>query len=151
MTEPRYEFALIEAALLTPIEMIKKEDNKPLEHFRIECKIDEEDVSTSAFGLIYTLSLLSFRDARGAGYSETQFIDNDDWLALDMLSKLEFNSGGLLFYADYVRGRRMKTTITMNAEGILIIETSGRGSSVERWVLTVQGKKVISVIKGGKE
>lgn len=148
--EPRYEIELIEAALTTPVEIVEVSDDRKLDHVRIDCKIESDEISTSAFGLIYTLSVLSFRDARPAGYTENQYDETDNWQAIDMLRNLEFNEVGLCFYADYVRGRRMKTTIIVRDNGSISLETSGRGDAATRWVATVQGKKVMSVIKGGK-
>lgn len=40
------------------------------------------------------------------------FEEKDNWAVGDMLRRLRFERGELHFYADYVRGRCMKTTIT---------------------------------------
>lgn len=39
----------------------------------MELKIDPDDVETSAFGLIFTIAVLSFHDARPCGNSEMHF------------------------------------------------------------------------------
>jgi hypothetical protein len=145
-----YEYDLINQAMTTPIEIESTAGNGDLEHMKITCKISEDDVETSTFGLFYTLSLLSFRDARSAGGSELQYEERDGWLAIDMLRCLQFHSGQLLFEADYVRGRRMKTNITLNKGGVLALETSGRGTSATRWLSTIQGKNVLTLMKGSK-
>ncbi|MFZ9594951.1 MAG: hypothetical protein ACO3A2_02620 [Bdellovibrionia bacterium] len=62
-----YEAELLERAMTTPIEIISTDHNENLDHMKIVCRINEDDVDTSAFGLIYTLSCLSFLDARPAG------------------------------------------------------------------------------------
>ena len=146
-----YEADLIEQAMTTPIADEGVSGDGEFDHIKIVCKIDEDDVETSGFGLIYTLSLLSFWDARPAGSSEMHYSEEDAWWASDMLSCLRFQWGQLYFHADYVRGRRMKTTIQLTKEGELTLETSGRGTSATRWIGMIQGKKVLSVIQGEKQ
>src|SRR5687767_5090193 len=72
---------------------------------------DDEDIEFAALPLIYALGALSFADARPRGYSGNEFVPLDDWKAQDMLRHLRFERGELRFYADYVRGRCIKTTI----------------------------------------
>lgn len=121
-----YEVDLLEQAMTTPIEIVTTNHDEKLDHMEIVCKIDEDDVETSAFGLIYTLSCLSFRDARPAGASEMHYQDEDAWWAIDMLKCLRFSYGELT------------------------VDTSGRGTSASRWISTIQGKKVLTVIQGDK-
>ncbi|MFZ9594952.1 MAG: hypothetical protein ACO3A2_02625 [Bdellovibrionia bacterium] len=75
--------------------------------------------------------------------------DEGAWWAIDMLRCLRFQFGQLSFDADYERGRRMKTMIRVAQDGKLTLDTSGRGSSASRWIASIQGKKVLSVIQGG--
>jgi len=146
-----YEFELIDQAMTTPISIEMTSGDGDFDHLKIICKIDPDEVDTSAFGLIYTLSLLSFRDARPAGASEMHYDENDAWRANDMLRCLRFQWGLLYFEGDYERGRRLKTTIKLDKDGTLTLETSGRGTSATRWINTIQGKTVLSVIEGGKK
>ena len=143
-----YEVELLEQAMTTPITIKTSGHDEKLDHMKIVCGIEEDDVETSALGLIYTLSCLSFRDARAAGASEMHYQDEDAWWAIDMLRCLRFQMGRLYFYADYERGRRMKTTIQVTSDGTLTVETSGRGSSASRWISTIQGKKVLTLVQG---
>ena len=113
----------------------------------VELHIDEDDVETSAFGLIYALSALSFRDARPRGYSGHDYNEHDDWSAVDMLEHLSFRYGHLYFYADYVRGRCMKTDIHVSQDGKIVLETINRGQAATRWVQLLQGKKLFEVVK----
>lgn len=145
-----YEVDLIEQAMTTQIADEATSGDGDFDHIKVVCKIEEEEVETSAFGLIYTLSLLSFRDARPAGASELKYDEQDAWWASDMLRCLRFQWGQLYFEADYERGRRMKTTIQLTKEGVLTVETTGRGTSAARWVSTIQGKKVLTLIQGAK-
>ncbi len=57
------------------------------------------------------------------------------------------NSSELHFYADYVRGQMMKTTIDVHQDGTIRLETINRGESAARWVATLQGKKKLAVAK----
>lgn len=141
-----YEAELIEQAMSTPITVESSKHDERLDYMKVVCKVNEEDVETSAFGLIYTMAYLSFRDARPAGVSEMHFEDGDAWRANDMLRFTRFQWGLLYFEADYERGRRMKTTIQVTREGELTLETSGRGSSAARWIATIQGKKVLALV-----
>ena len=145
-----YEVELIEQAMTTPIESEAASGDGDFEYIKLVCKISEEDVETSAFGLLYTLSLLSFRDARPAGGSVLQYEEDDAWKAVDLLRCLRFERGRLDFEADYVRGRRMKTNISLASDGTLTLETNGRGTSANRWISMLQGKKVLTVIRGEK-
>ena len=145
-----YEFDLIDQAMTTPIEIDAASGDGDFDHLKVTCKISEDDVDTSAFGLLYTISLLSFIDARPAGVSEMHYNEKIDWSATDLLRCLSYVHGELRFDADYVRGRRMKTIIYIKSDGTLILETSGRGQAATRWISRIQGKKVLSLICGGE-
>ncbi len=49
-------------------------------------------------------------------------------------------------HGDYIRGRRLKTSITVKADGAVILETVGRGKAALRWLDRMKGKKMISLI-----
>ncbi len=65
-----------------------------------------------------------------------------------MLRHLKYEHGRLYFYADYVRGRMMKTTVEINPDGVIRLETINRGESAARWVAPLQGKKKLKLIEG---
>lgn len=113
---------------------------------RIELRLPEEDVEVFAFGVIYVLGVLSFHDGRPRGVSGKWFEDDDDWSAADMLRHLEFRHGRLCFYADYVRGRCMKTRIEISSDGSVSLETVNRGEAATRWVDRLLGKRFIAAI-----
>jgi hypothetical protein len=131
-----------------------------IEHFmeNIHVKIvmqdvdeDEEDESSNviescAWGLIYALGVLSFADARPRGVSDMHYVEKDEWHVGDMLRHLRFERGCLHFYADYVRGRMLKTTIDIDRDGKITLETVNRGEAATRWVSKLQGKKVIALV-----
>ena len=118
-------------------------------HVRIEGQLGDEendDVEWAAFGFIYALGLLSFHGARPRGNSDIHFEDDDDWSAADMQRHLRYESGRLVFDADYVRGRMMKTDITVFPDGRFFLTTTNRGEAATRWLARLQGKKVVSEV-----
>lgn len=108
---------------------------------------DEDDVEWAAFGLIFALGVLSFHDARPRGVSEKDFSDNDDWFSKDMLRNIRFVRGELHFYADYVRGRMLKTTVIVRRDGTFHLQTINRGQAATRWIATLQGKKPLTIVR----
>jgi hypothetical protein len=116
-------------------------------HVRLTLQIPEYDVECFAFALVYVLGLLSFHDGRPRGYSGRFFEDNDEWRADDMLRHLEFQRGCLHFYADYVRGRCVKTTVEITSHGIVTVETVNRGEAALRWVDKLKGKNFLRAVE----
>ena len=68
-----------------------------------------------------------------------------------MLEQLSYECRRLHFHADYVRGRCVKTTIDIDTEGRIIVETANRGEALTRWIAKLQGKKTLSVVEGGDD
>lgn len=147
------EFELIRDATRAEVVVIETQisltsaDDK---HVRIEGRLGPEqdgdstdDVERYAFGFIYALGMLSFADARPCGSSAMLFEKKDEWAAEDMLRYLRFIRGELHFHADYERGRWIKTTIIVRADGRFTLETVNRGEAATRWVAKVQGKRPI--------
>jgi hypothetical protein len=95
--------------------------------------------SWGAFPLIYAIGALSFVDAGPRGDSTLDFESEDVWRAADMLECLRYVRGELHFYADYVRGRCMKTRIIVKPSGDFEIETVNRGDAATRWVAQITG------------
>jgi hypothetical protein len=152
--EPPIEYELIRDATLAQIGVTDTQINPTSaddRHVRIEGRLglEEEDgepvndAEHYAFGFIYALGVLSFADARPRGVSGMHFEERDDWSAGDMLRRLRFERGELHFYADYVRGRCMKTTIVVRANGTFMLDTVNRGEAATRWIARLQGKKLL--------
>ena len=116
-------------------------------HVRLTLQMPEDDVECFAFALVYVLGLLSFHDGRPRGYSGRFFEDDDEWRADDMLRHLEFRRGCLHFYADYVRGRCVKTTVEVTSHGIVTVETVNRGEAALRWVDKLNGKNFLRAVE----
>lgn len=95
--------------------------------------------SWGALPLIYAIGALSFVDAGPRGDSTMDFESDDAWRAADMLESLRYVRGELHFYADYVRGRCMKTRITVKPSGDFEIETVNRGDAATRWIAQITG------------
>jgi hypothetical protein len=108
---------------------------------------DEEDtdpekiVEWSAFGFLFTLTTLSFHDARPRGVSERYFAPGDELRVADFFDNLSFKHGALHLESDYVRGRGMKTDATIRSDGTVTLTTWGRGASAVRWLDQLLGKK----------
>jgi len=129
-------------------------------HVRIEGRLGlaededgepESDVEHFAFPFIYVIGVLSFTDARPRGVSDMHFEEKDDWMVGDMLRRLRFENGALHFYADYVRGRCVKTTLILRADGMFVLETVNRGEAATRWIAKLQGKKILSAVDAPAE
>ena len=94
--------------------------------------VEEEHDSTAlaewaAFGFVFTLGVLSFADARPRGYSEAEYSADDQFSIADFFRCLRYRRGELHFYADYIRGRRLKTDIVVRPDGVVTLSTFGRG------------------------
>lgn len=116
-------------------------------HVCVRIQTDEDLIEACAFGLIYTLGMLSFHDARPRGVSGEWFDANDQWNVVDMLRRLKFRDGQLRFYADYVRGRCMKTSVDVSSDGGILVETVNRGQALTRWVDRIRGKKALEAVE----
>lgn len=158
MTARPIEYDLLKDVVALDLEVL---DTK-VEHFQDNTHVkivmrdagvdgdDEDDYSnvieSCAWGLIFAFGVLSFADARPRGFSDIEFVEEDDWRVGDMLRHLRFERGRLHFYADYVRGRMMKTSIDIDRDGTITLETVNRGEAATRWVAKLQGKKVLQLV-----
>lgn len=108
---------------------------------QIKLLIDEDDVEISAFGILYSVSLLSFLQARPACVSVIDYREQDTWSVEDLHRHVSFQHGKLHFYADYVRGRQMKTTVEISKDGSVVIETINRADQATQWMEFLLGKR----------
>ncbi len=118
---------------------------------------DDEDtdpaeiVEWGAFGFLFILATLSFHDARPRGISEVDFHTKDNFNVADFFACLTYGQNGLHLRADYIRGRSMKTDITIRSDGTVTLTTWGRGQSALRWLDTLRGKKPMTVVSSASE
>jgi len=110
---------------------------------RITCHMHRDDVPWAAVPLIYAVSAQSFADARPRGSSDIDYLEKDEWRFADLLPRLRLARGVLLFDADYVRGRMMKTTVRIAPNGGFVVETRNRHEMALRWLRAIKGKKHI--------
>ncbi len=103
----------LKEAVGIPLEIISNEFNEfqGNENQKTVFQITEEEPDLFAFSVLFTLSLLSFTYAAPRGYSENEFIPDEEWNFEYFLEGLNFEGGRLNYYGDYVSGRHMKTTI----------------------------------------
>jgi hypothetical protein len=92
---------------------------------------------------------MSFSYASPRGYSEVEFIPDEQWNLGYFIQGLEFANEKLKYYGDYISGRMMKTGITYQSGGKVTLCTTNRGKSAERWLAHLQGKKHITEIRNG--
>ena len=105
-----------------------------------------EDHEWGAFGFIFCLAMLSFHDARPRGVSGVDFVERDEFTVADLVEHLRYERSELRFSADYLRGRCVKTDITVRGDGTSTIETRNRGEAAIRWVRRLQGKTLMEVV-----
>lgn len=152
-------FRLLETGVAVPFRVVKEEVLPAVDEsefgMRVTLQLEdpedpEEDaqdlVEWGAFGFLFVLALLSFADARPRGFSENEYSETDELRLADFVDGLTFRRGTLHFHADYVRGRRVKTGITVTAEGSVTIETVGRGKAPLRWIDRLKGEGGLRVV-----
>lgn len=149
---------LLETGTLVPFQILKEQvvAGSDAGEFgvRIELLMESEgeaeacDVASwGALGFMFVLATLSFVDARPRGASAPEFQEQDDLQVYDFLERVRFEQGELHFYGDYIRGRRVKTGITVRSDGSVRLETFGRGKAAARWLARLQGKKPLEAIQ----
>jgi hypothetical protein len=138
-------FKLLNETIGVSIEIISNdfEEFAGNTHHKIVFQIIEDEPDVFAFGVLFALSLMSFTFAAPRGYSETQFIPDEEWNLDYFVQGLEFRNKKLYFTSDYVSGRLMKTDIIFESGGKVTLMTRNRGKGAERWLIHLQGKKHI--------
>jgi hypothetical protein len=143
---------LIESAMSVEIKVFqieKRETTAPDWLVRIDGRIGDEeddDVEFAGMGFIYGIGVLSFADARPRGASAARYVATDAWTATDMLRFFRYEQGELRFYADYVRGRCVKTEVCVRKDGTFTLTTMNRGEAATRWIARLQGKRVLASV-----
>ena len=113
---------------------------------RVTCHLHREDLPFGAIPFIFAIGGLSFADARPRGSSDIDYREQDDWTVGDMVSRLRFERGRIVFDADYVRGRMMKTGITIEPGGRVVVETRNRHEMALRWLDMLKGHRHIRLV-----
>ena len=141
-------YQMLSEAIGIPIKIISNEFNEFHEntHHKIVFQIEEEEPDIFAFSVLFALSLMSFTFSAPRGYSEFEFIPDEDWTLEYFLQGLSFEHGRLEYSGDYVSGRHMKTDIIFESGGRVTVETRNRGRGADRWIIHMQGKKHIQPV-----
>ena len=147
-------YHLLESTIGLPIKIISNdylETPVPQDinnsYHKIVFEINEDEPDIFAIGVLFTLALLSFTFAAPRGYSEFEFVPDEEWNLEYFVQGLEFERGNLRFSADYVSGRLMKTDITIEPGGKITLETRNRGKGAERWLTHLQGRRHIQKVE----
>ncbi|MFH1985066.1 MAG: hypothetical protein ABIL58_24785 [Pseudomonadota bacterium] len=148
MEKTELEYRLLSESIGLPINVISNEyqEFKGNSHHRIVFQIEEEESDTFAIGILFTLSLMSFTFSAPRGYSENEFIPDEEWNLEYFVQGLTFEGGVLKHSTDYVSGRMMKTDIVYETGGEVTLETRNRGKGADRWLTHLQGKKHIQPV-----
>lgn len=130
----------------TTLDCVLFEDGRSdASQMRVQIVLEEDPdvLAARAWSLIYVLGVLSYADAQPR-------VDNsdggsawaaDEWTVDDMLRRLAFDRGRLSFHAGRVRGRHMGTTVEIDPDGKITLETVGRGHVAKRWISKLRGKR----------
>ena len=62
------------------------------------------------------------------------------------MESLRYIRGELHLYCDYIRGRCLKTGITVRPDGHVTLTTWGRGEAALRWLDRLKGKKTLQPV-----
>jgi len=138
VVDARTELSPDKENIFVRVDLVFESDDQDIESAEI--------VEWSAFGFLFTLAALSFHDARPRGMSELDFQPGDEFTVADFFECLTFGERGLCLHTDYVRGRSMKTDVTIRPDGSVTLTTWGRGQSALRWLDQLQGKKRIAEV-----
>jgi len=144
-------YELLERAVILPVRILTSDatEQPDASSQRLRVKILRDDVEDGALALIFALAVLSFRDARPRGNSHIDYVEKDEWTLDDLCRYLRFWKGGLCLDTDYVRGRMMKTRVTVWPTGVVEIEIRGRHQMASRWIETLKGKKHLRLVSDG--
>ncbi len=113
---------------------------------RVTCHLHREDLPWAAVPIAHAVSAHSFADARPRGVSGADFDPRDEWGLGDLLSRLRFERGRLVLETDYVRGRMMKTDISIGPDGRLVVATRNRHEMALRWLRALKGKRHLQLV-----
>ena len=113
-------------------------------HQKIVFQIQEEEPDIFAIGVLFALSLMSFTFSGPRGYSEIEFVPDEEWNLGYFVNGLEFRHQCICFSADYLSGRLMKTDIEFESGGKVTLTTRNRGRGADRWLTHLQGNRHIS-------
>jgi len=108
---------------------------------RAVLRIDADHVATCGLGLAFALGVLSFDDGRPRGMSEIDYAERDELTVADLVRHLSFEHGALRLSLDYLRGRMLKTDVSVHPDGRVVLVARNRDLLPEQWIEKLQGKE----------
>jgi hypothetical protein len=132
---------ILDQTIGIPIEILSNdfEEFAGNTHHKIVFQIQLDDPDIFAIGVLFALSLMSFTFSGPRGYSEVEFIPDEEWNLGYFVNGLKFENRCICFSADYVSGRHMKTDIVFETGGKVTLSTRNRGKGADRWLTHLQG------------
>ncbi len=112
-----------------------------------EAPFRSEDHEWGGLGFMFCLAVLSFADARPRGVSDMHHLEGDQLTVADFLEGFRYVRGEMQYSRDYIRGRCVKTDITVRPDGTANLTTRSRGEAAVRWVQRLKGKKVLELVQ----
>lgn len=165
---PTTEYQLLRTGALVAFRVLEEKVLPTLDEAEFGLRLDlkfvagdeedelEEDEAAEAtaewgsFGFLFVLGALSFEEAKPRAVSAIEYQAKDDFKIDDFIEGLRYVRGELHFTADYIRGRRIKTSIIVRPNGTCTIETVGRGKAAVRWLERLKGKKRMQVVDSNR-
>jgi hypothetical protein len=146
------EFELLKSAAALELEVtdVKSSEEGDYAWMRVAGRITEGDVDWGALPLMFTLGAMSFDEAEPQGSSEIDYREEDQWSVEDLVRYLRYERGSLELDTDYVKGRMMKTRVTVGPDGSFAIEARGRGDGPQRWIGRLRGERQAPLLVTGR-
>ena len=144
--EDVYALAKSAAAARFRVLKVEGEEHPDRSWQRVTCHLHREDVPWASLPLGYAIGSLSFADARPRGVSDMHYVEKDEWRIADLVAHLRFERGALMLDTDYVRGRMMKTTVTVHPNGRLVVDTRNRHEQAMRWLRALKGQRHLQLV-----
>jgi len=151
---------LLRRGLGIPLKVLREEvrhspGDKAEFTFEIELRLegDDEDFTPEgaaeggAMGVLFLVASLAFASASPRGISENYYLDDDELTVDDLLAHLRFRKNCLSVDLDYLRGRRVKTRVTVASDGTARIETQGRGKAALNWLAQTRGERRLTLVR----
>ncbi|MEM7245880.1 MAG: hypothetical protein AAF533_11085 [Acidobacteriota bacterium] len=107
---------------------------------RAVLRLPEEHLEDCSVALALALLRDSFDDGRPRGYSSQDYVERDALTIVDLVEHLRFIEGSLTVSIDYLRGRMLKTDVTIGANGEVVLIARNRDMLPERWIRALLGE-----------
>lgn len=114
--------------------------------------LEPEDVASwGSLGVAFLLGSLAFAGARPRGVSSEHYVEHDEFTVGDLVAHLRHERRGLTLDLDYLRGRRVKTRISIATDGTATLQTHGRGKAALDWLAQARGERRAALVAVPRE